>query len=93
MHREWGHMPKTVLKQILKTSKAPPEFVEAVENMRCDPCIISAKPAQTSKVGPPKPYVFNHEVGVDVFDLHDCEGKSHLFLKILDQGTNFQICR
>ena len=35
--------------------------------------------------------MFNHEVGVDVLDLHDYEGKSHLFLNIVDQGTNFQI--
>ena len=43
------------------------------------------------KSAPPKPYVFNHEVGVDVLDLHDADGDSHLFLNIVGQGTNFQI--
>ena len=53
--------------------------------------MAEANPAQTKKVGPPKPYVFNHEVGVDVLELHDADEKCHLFLNIVDQGTNFQI--
>jgi len=91
MHREWGHIPRPVLKQILKASKAPPEFLEAVDNMRCETCVLTAKPKQTNKVGPPKPYIFNKEVGIDVFDLHDYEGNCHLFLNSVCQGTNFQI--
>ena len=35
--------------------------------------------------------MFNHEVGVDVLDLHDFEGKRHLYLNIVCQRTSFQI--
>ena len=35
--------------------------------------------------------MFSHEVGVDVLELHDYDGKGYLLLSIVDQGTNFQI--
>ena len=35
--------------------------------------------------------MFNFEVGVDVLDLHDCEGTPYLFLNIVCQGTDFQM--
>ena len=50
-----------------------------------------AKPAQSTKVGPPKQYEFNHEVGIDVLDLHDNDGECHLFLNVVCQGTNYQL--
>ncbi len=91
MHRDWGHLPRGVLKVILKAAKAPKEYIDAAEYLRCEDSISTAKPSQTSKTAPPKPYVFNNEIGVDVLDLHDYEGKCHLFLNIVDQGTNFQM--
>ena len=91
MHNEWGHKPKSVLKAILKAAKAPKEYVDAVDHLRCEACDATATNPQTKRTAPPKPYVFNHEVGVDVLDLHDADGNSHLFLNIVDQGTNFQI--
>ena len=54
--------------------------------------LLTADPKQTSKVSPPSlNYVFNHSVGIDVFDLHDHEGKCWLFLNIVCLGTDFQI--
>ena len=93
MHREWGHMNLAVLKKILKAGKAPQDYIDAVDAFQCRDCMVNApKAPQTTKVGPPKhPYEFNHTVGVDVFDLHDNEGKCWLFLNITDMGTNFQI--
>jgi hypothetical protein len=91
MHKDWGHLNKAIMKNILKASKAPPEYLKAVDHLKCDDCEAAKKPAQSTKVGPPKPYVFNKEVGVDVFDLHDVDSKCHLFLNIVCMGTNFQI--
>ena len=93
MHREWGHMNKTVLRKILKTAKAPQEYLDAVDSHLCNDCELTAPKAQTTKVGPPRPYEFNHTVGVDFFDLHDLDGQAHLFLNIVDMGTNFQSSR
>ena len=91
MHNEWGHKPKSVVKAILKAAQAPKEYVDAVDNLRCEACDATAPNPQTKKSAPPKPYVFNHDVGVDLLDLHDADGNSHLFLNIVCQGTNFQI--
>ena len=91
MHREWGHVSKTMLRKMLKAAKAPQEYLDAVDCRLCSDCAVDAPKAQTSKVGPPRPYEFNHTVGVDVFDLHDYEGTCFLFLNIVDMGTNFQI--
>ena len=90
MHREWGHASKSVLKNILKIAKAPKEYIDAADHLRCEQCELTKRNPQTAKSAPPKPYVFNHEVGIDVLDLHDYEGNCHLFLNIVDQGTNFQ---
>ena len=32
MHREWGHMPRSVLKGILRMGKAPMEYIAAVDH-------------------------------------------------------------
>jgi len=91
MHSEWGHLPNKALKTILKMSKSSKELLDAVDHPRCEHCVISAKLTQTAKVGPPKPYIFNHEVGIDVVDIHDVQGNPFQFLNIVCQGTNFQI--
>ena len=85
-------MPKSVMMEILKLAKAPKEYVQAALNMRCTACDVTADPKQTSKVSPPSlNYVFNHNLGADVFDLRDYEGKCWLFLNIVCLGTDFQI--
>ena len=60
-----------------------PEVIKAVDHLRCEHCVAEANPTQTTKVGPPKPYVFNHEVGVDVLEMHDVNEKCNLFLNIV----------
>ena len=80
-----------MLRKILKAAKAPQEYLDAVDAHLCKDCDVDKAKVQTSKVGPPKPYEFNHTIGVDVFDLHDYDGNVHLFLNIVDMGTNFQI--
>ena len=67
------------------------DYIKAAEYLRCDDCEKIYKPKQTSKTAPPKPYMFNYEVGVDVLDLHDCEGNVYQFLNIVCQGTDFQL--
>ncbi len=62
LHREWGHNPKKVLKEILKIAKAPQEVIDAAEHLKCDECIAIAKPKQTTKAGGPHPYICNHNV-------------------------------
>ena len=92
MHEEWGHMPNSVMVEILKTAKASKEHIKAAQNIKCKSCDDTAGPKQRSKSSPPTMnYTFNHTVGIDVFDLHDHNGDCWLFLDIVDYGTDFQI--
>ena len=85
-------MPNAVMITILKTAKAPKEFIQAAGNMLCTSCVLTARKKQTTKVGPPRfNYSFNHEVGIDVFGLHDHDGHVHLFFNIVCFGTDFQV--
>ena len=83
IHEQFGHVPTTVLVALVKAAKLPTEYQEAAKCYKCTPCTLHKPPAQTHKVSLPKPYVFNHTVGIDVFDLHDSQGRSHLFLNII----------
>ena len=73
-------------------AQAPKTLIDAVDKLRCERCEMTKKPPQSSKIHPPKPYIFNHEVGIDVFDLHNYDGTTHLFLNIECQGTNLHMC-
>ena len=48
-------------------------------------------PKQTQKVSPPKPYVFNDRVGIDVDYIMDYDGKTVMMMNIVDLGTGFEI--
>ena len=90
LHRNFRHMPKPALVAMLKAAKAPAIFIEAARKHRCDTC-EQQKPRQpTHKVSAPKPYTFNHEVGVDVFEVKDSQGHYYDVLNCVCMGTTFQ---
>ena len=67
------------------------EMLNAAKYFKCTACTNNARLPQRSKTTLPKPYVFNHTVGVDVFELHDYEGERHSFFNMLCLGTKFQV--
>ena len=71
-------------------AKAPKEYSDAADSHLCNDCALDARKVETAKIGPPRPYDFNHTVGVDVFDLHDREGATYLFLNIIEMRTIFR---
>ena len=77
LHRNFRHLPKNALVAMLRAAKAPKEFVQAAKAHRCESCTVTKPPPKTHKVSPPKPYAFNYEVGVDVFDVKDAEGPTY----------------
>ena len=91
MHTEFGHCPRIVLEQILRSSKSSKEMLNAAKYFKCTACTNNARLPQTSKTTLPKPYVFNDTVGVDVFELHDYEGERYSFFNMLCLGTKFQV--
>ena len=47
LHKQFGHCPKHVLIQILKASKAPKEYLDAVSFFRCESCELNKPEPQT----------------------------------------------
>ena len=90
LHRNFKHLPRNALVQMLRAAKAPKDFIEAAKSHRCDVCEATRPPARTNKVSRPKPYVFNHEIGVDVFEVKDAAGTFYDLLNVVDYGTTFQ---
>ena len=68
LHRNLRHLPT---ERLVRAARAPRRYINDVKTFRCQGC-DNAKPIpQTHKVFPPRPYTFNHEVGVDVFEMVD----------------------
>ena len=90
MHRQFGHTSSTVLVQILRAARAPPEYIQACRHFRCDACEDNKPKHQSTKVAPPKDYVFGRNLGIDVLEVKDIADETYLCLNILDLGTTFQ---
>ena len=58
--------------------------------MKCDVRTATKPPTPLKKVAPPKPYVFNHEVGVDAVEVKDAAEMFYDILNIIDYGTTMQ---
>ena len=90
LHRNFKHLPKTALVQMLRASKSPKECIDAAKSYRCNICDQTKKAPPTHKVGMPKPYEFNVEVGVDVVEIKDIKGRIYDVLNVVDYGTTFE---
>ena len=82
MHRQFGHPSSTVLVQILRAARAPPEYIQACRHFRCDACEDNKPKYQSTKMALPKDYVFGRNLGID--------DEPYLCLNILDLGTTCQ---
>jgi len=74
---------------MLRAAKAPKEYVDAAKSHRCEACEQTKPKPRTHKVAPPKPYTFNHEVGIDVFEVKDAAGAFYDILNAVDFGTTY----
>ena len=83
-------MPTNALVQLLRAARVPKEFIDAAKVHKCDVCTATKPPTPLKKVAPPKPFVFNHEVGVDVVEVKDAAGTFYDILNIVDYGTTMQ---
>ena len=77
LHRNLRHLPKEALLQMLRAARAPQDYINAAKTFRCQGCDNTRPRPQTHNVSPPRPYTFNHEVGVDVFQIVDTVGVRH----------------
>ena len=87
MHMQFGHVKKAPFMQILKATKCPPEYLEAANHFRCKDCEYAEKlPFQHNKVSMPRPYEFNHALGMDINFCHDYNGSVHMFFELSMYG-------
>ena len=96
LHRNLRHLPKEALVQMLRAARAPQDYIGAAKTFRCQGCDNTKPRPQTYKVSPPRPYTFNHEVGLDVFEIVDsvsilnavCMGTTHDQAWIVRESEN-----
>ena len=71
LHRNLRHLPKESLVQMLRGARAPQGYINVGKTFQYQGCDNTRPGPQTHKVSPPRPWTFNHEVGVDVFEIVD----------------------
>ena len=72
---------------MLRAARAPQDYFSAAKTFRCQGCDNTKPRPQTHKVSPPRPYTFNHEVGVDVFQIVDSVGVRFSILNAVCMGN------
>ena len=91
LHRQFGHIQPKVLANLLRAARVDPEYIKGVKLLRCNECEESAPRRAAHKVSLPEKFVFNHSVGIDVFELLDAEGTKFQVLNMICLGTCFQL--
>ena len=74
-----------------KGADADKVIVDAVAHFRCDSCESIAPPGKVSPVKAPSNFMFNYEVLLDLFDVHDDNRNVSVFLNIICNGTTYQV--
>ena len=91
LHRQFGHIPPKVLANLLRAARVDPEYIKGVKLLRCNECEESAPRRAAHKVSLPEKFVFNHSIGIDVFELLDAGGTKFQVLNMICLGTCFQL--
>ena len=78
VHRQFGDPSSTVLVQILRATRAPPEYFQACRHFRCDACEDNKPKHQSTRVALPKDYVFGRNLGIDVLEVKDVADEPYL---------------
>ena len=86
LHRNLRHLPKEALVQML--CAAPQDCINAAKTFQSQVCDNTKPRPQTHKVSPPRPCTFNHEVGVDVFEIVDTVGRPFSILNAVCMGNH-----
>ena len=90
LHRAFGHVPKSVMINLVRAAKVRKEFVDAVKLHRCETCEKTSPKKPTHKVTLPSDYTFNHTLGIDLLELTDVTGQKYQILNMVCVGTCFQ---
>ena len=72
-----------------RAARAPQDYINAAKTLRCQGCDNTKPRPQTHKVSPSRPHTFNHEVGVDMFEIVDSVGVRYSILNAVCMGTTY----
>ena len=89
LQRNLRHLPREALVQMLRAARGPQHYIIAAKTFRGQGCDNTRPRPQTHKVSPPRPYAFNHEVVVDVFEIVDSVGMRFSILTAVCMGTTY----
>ena len=91
LHRQFGHVPKGTMLQLLRAARVNPEFIKACKLHRCVACESTARKKPTHKVTMPTEFRFGHTLGIDLLEIRDAQGDKYQVLNMVDIGTTFQL--
>ena len=89
LHHMTGHGSSASMLQLLRTAGASPKALEAARHFACETCRKRQPTQRPPTVKEPSKLIFNHEVSVDCFEIHDSAGNRHTVLSMLCLGTLF----
>lgn len=90
LHSNAGHATKQQMLMMLKAAGAKESIMKYVEEeFSCAQCMRQRRPIPHKQVAFPRTFSFNHILGIDFFFI-SFQGKTHAFLNVVCQGTNFQ---
>ena len=92
LHRQFGHVPVSVMVNLLKAARIDPAFIEAAKLHRCPACEDTSDKKKTHKVSMPSEYRFNHTLGIDLLEIVDIKGQKYMVMNMVCVGTTFQLC-
>ena len=91
LHHMTSHGTRNQMARMLRYSNAAPHVVKGVKYFRCPSCDRVEPEARPQVVRGPDPYVFNEEIGLDIFTVKDVFDKPYQILHILCLGTCFHV--
>ena len=92
LHRQFGHVPVSVMVNLLKAARIDPLFIEAAKLHRRPACEDTSEKKKTHKVSMPSEYRFNHTLGIDLLEVVDIKGQKYMVMNMVCIGTTFQLC-
>ena len=90
LRRAFGHVPKSVMINLVRAAKVRKEFVDAVKLQRCETCEKTSPKKPAHKVTLPSDYTFNRTLGIDLLELTDVTGQKYQVLNMVCVGACLQ---
>lgn len=93
MHQNLGHPSREDFVRCLRLGGADEQAVLGARHLQCSTCARLVKPKLARPARVQHTGDFNDDVGMDIVDIHDCDGVKYKALSIVELNTTFQVVR